>query len=1649
MASRTGVITRKDIITDQALEFGGVYAKNVQKAIDANKKMVTGAKALHKVFLDINSIQGNANFNTFLQNTHTLLAQINVDVLQQNTALRENQTILNRLNVGQREVNLTRIQQLRIDRDLERVGTAAAQRKKAEILAQGAERRNIEALTRAQQRQARETTNQSSAYIQLQVKRNQAQRTLADLLSAENRNIQQIRVAQREFDALNARLTAVDTAVRNYSRNIGNYRSAFQGLTGTMRELASTFGVATGLALFGQIIKDIFNVIKDFDRQLIAVGKTTNITGEDLKQFGREVVSLGDRLDGISVEGLLKSAEVAGQLGVRGTENILKFSTAIEKLKLTSNIISDEQVQNFAKFIEVSSDSFENADRLASVITQLGNNFAATEAEVLANATEIQKGTAVYKSSAQGILGLGAATAALGSEAESSRSAIQSTFAVINKAIALGSNLESVLKITGLTQQELSDQFKQDASGVFVKFVAGLNKAQNEGQNLALVLNDLGIKEKRAFTVVGSLATNYNLLERSMIQANDEYKANSALNTEVEAAAQSVSSILGDIKDKWNALILTTNDANNGTKKITSVLKFLRDNLSTIINLLVKAGIAWGGYKFFIATSRIQSQLMTWALGMQTTAQTANTAAAQANVEVMAENASTVEDNIQAELENTVTTEANTLATAENTIAEQAETLADTENTLATEANSLAELENTLVTDANTVATVENIATEQADTVASIENTVATEANTVADVQNTLATEANTIAEAGNTVATEANVASTITNTVATEASTVAQAGNAVATNIASTAWARFTAILKANALGLAIAAIVAIIYYVDKFNVSLEEQLKQLRAHQAEVKKNTTELLKNRDINDQNAIAIARLSDRYDELVKKTKLNSAEQKELNDIMAILSKTVPGATTAMNKYGEATAISTVKTRAYIESKRKLYEIETSKKIKENYELLKQYEADQRILNVTEKDTNGLRLEGIGFITRRNNVLKVQNTISRVWRDLTQDELAIYLKARISNEENIGIVTRNIELLKNRLVVQKEVNKETLKQEEKKKGPRTIDDIDAEIKAQEDLIGTLSDKSGKEGEAIKRKVAALKAERELIYSTTKADKDKTNTALRNMIRVRDAIYQLSQFRYSREIEINQQILDDDKSTLEQRLNAYTENLQLMESKNLETLQKELSDYAFSKEGLDKLSKSKLQIYIKEKDARIKSLLDGALAVDKLTKAELLIYEKYQFEKLNIAKKGEVESQKIIDNEVDRVHKSLEKETALYERFSDVELKNENERYRKLLQAGFKNDKLRELAVEEHERNIQKIKNNYAQKEVENQIDDLEKFLKNDQSKLYFERISAEKRAEILNELAALRKSKSDAELSDEELKHEKLIQLQFDALEMTKEIAMEFKDSLIDLSNTLFDARISNIDREIEKSDEYYNRQIELAEGDAKQQELLRNEQQKKREELEKKKKKEEIKAAIFNKALALTNIALNLAQTLIAIQLAAAQIDGLTLGIGGSIYRAVQIPLAIGTAAVQTATVIATPLPKYKDGRKDGPAEFAEVGDGFVNEVIEKKDGRAFITPNIPTLTFLEKGDKVHSSVDDYKKIQKASMMASLAMENKKLNDFQASQQFDKSYGKELLEEMVKTRLSIEKNKQNIIVNVPKSDMSHEIWKFKNTNWRS
>lgn len=99
-------------------------------------------------------------------------------------------------------------------------------------------------------------------------------------------------------------------------------------------------------------------------------------------------------------------------------------------------------------------------------------------------------------------------------------------------------------------------------------------------------------------------------------------------------------------------------------------------------------------------------------------------------------------------------------------------------------------------------------------------------------------------------------------------------------------------------------------------------------------------------------------LTSRYDELSKKTKRSSSEQLELRNIVSQISGIVPSAVTAWDDYGNAIAISTDRTRAFLSVEKErlqyVYKEQIAKLRKDRYELQKELTNDM-ISKYVKKD----------------------------------------------------------------------------------------------------------------------------------------------------------------------------------------------------------------------------------------------------------------------------------------------------------------------------------------------------------------------------------------------------------------------------------------------------------------------------------------------------------------------------------------------------------------------------------------------------------------------------------------------------------------------------------------------------------------------
>lgn len=270
-------------------------------------------------------------------------------------------------------------------------------------------------------------------------------------------------------------------------------------------------------------------------------------------------------------------------------------------------------------------------------------------------------------------------------------------------------------------------------------------------------------------------------------------------------------------------------------------------------------------------------------------------------------------------------------------------------------------------------------------------------------------------------------------------------------------------------------------------------------------------------------------------------------------------------------------------------------------------------------------------------------------------------------------------------------------------------------------------------------------------------------------------------------------------------------------------------------------------------------------------------------------------------------------------------------------------------------------LDRIDNEAATESIKVQIDAQQKII--DADKLYLsEGIGTNKQlGEDEKKLAELRirlsKLGTDAKLAELE-KIER-------AHRQTKDALIQLGQEVFDFGKTLGDAsfqrRLDQLDAESKASSDKKDQDIEnvedsVASEDQKQQQIaiINKRADNEQKIIEARQAEVKQRQARFNKAISIAEIATN---TAVAIMKTYSEF-GFPLGLPLAITQA-----AIG--AVQAAVVLATPIPKYKDGVKSAPGGLAWVGDGFENELRIEPNGSVSMTPDVPTLTNLKPGTQI------------------------------------------------------------------------------------
>lgn len=253
----------------------------------------------------------------------------------------------------------------------------------------------------------------------------------------------------------------------------------------------------------------------------------------------------------------------------------------------------------------------------------------------------------------------------------------------------------------------------------------------------------------------------------------------------------------------------------------------------------------------------------------------------------------------------------------------------------------------------------------------------------------------------------------------------------------------------------------------------------------------------------------------------------------------------------------------------------------------------------------------------------------------------------------------------------------------------------------------------------------------------------------------------------------------------------------------------------------------------------------------------------------------------------------------------------------------------------------------------------------------EEELKTENLSAEERANLTRQLAQakaqLEQQMADAAIANIERVNEKDAKSREQRIKNAQQWLQTAADSLNtinDLVSTIYDAKIAKVEEEQEANTEAGEAEQERIaqmveqnviteeEGEARKR-AAEDKTAKKNEELEKKKAKLKEKQAKFDKLNSIAQVGISTALAIMNMMESAPWPVNIAMA-----------AVAGAMGAVQLATIIATPLPKYAKGTGYHNGGPAIVGDGGVPEVITY-GGNAWITPDEPTLVDLPTGAAV------------------------------------------------------------------------------------
>lgn len=491
-----------------------------------------------------------------------------------NLAYDKNVKVLSEKTVAEQKARVATLQKIK---DLEKAN-ALVEKYAAEVKAEIALEQK---LALEKERVAKELKQYEIALAKLNAERDKGKISAGEAIKREQELRAQYNLTEKQVKSTQAAMKADNLAKTSAVKNTDLVTSA-------TRRLAQAYTVLIAAQTATRAISTSVQNYGDLEAAIIKVEKTTDLAKDKLVQLTEEIITLSTDVTPTATNELLKMAEVAGQLGVTGTDNLLKMVAAADALEVSTNLAGEEAALLLTRILTMTGEGIPKIDALSSSVVALGNNFAVSESEIVQMTKEIITGTQSINLGSEAAAAYGTVLKEMGQSGERSRTSMFKLSQAIKTASADGGDdLERLIKYTKLTGDEIEKSLGERPETVITALINGFAEATESGANLTDILGSMGIDGSIAVTTIEALVNGSDRMNLALETSNKAFEAQNAHFVEASKAYGSQNAALGRLVNKFTELTASIGEAysDETDSAIRLATGLIDDNGQSVIEL--------------------------------------------------------------------------------------------------------------------------------------------------------------------------------------------------------------------------------------------------------------------------------------------------------------------------------------------------------------------------------------------------------------------------------------------------------------------------------------------------------------------------------------------------------------------------------------------------------------------------------------------------------------------------------------------------------------------------------------------------------------------------------------------------------------------------------------------------------------------------------------------------------------------------------------------------------------------------------------------------------------------------------------------------------------------------------------------------------